>query len=78
MKMRDVARMWAAGAFHGGGSLDSGYLPVPGGRWRTAKPLGDTRSLLDILSMCGRVQHRPTAVHTAVHLIRILPRNTGS
>ena len=31
--------MWAAGAFDGGGSRDSGYLPALGGRWRTAKPL---------------------------------------
>ena len=37
--MRGGARMWAAGAFDGGGSRDSGYLPAPGGRWRTAKPL---------------------------------------
>ena len=28
--MRGGARMWAAGAFDGGGSWDSGYLPAPG------------------------------------------------
>ena len=59
MMMRDGARMWAAGAFDGGGSRDSGYLPAPGGRWRMAKPLRGGCSAVRCVH-CAPERHRFT------------------